>query len=107
MSETTKGKNVPEALRMIAGWIEEGREVEEWRDIRGKWVSPPQYMSLLLGKDKPLYRAKPRKPCVGFAQRVYQMGAGTNLDAVIADNIDVIAFTPEVRERCADLLEDV
>lgn len=57
---TTKGKSVPKALRMIAGWLEEGRRIEYF-DVC-KWV---EYKDAENGPFWPVnfsYRATSRKP---------------------------------------------
>lgn len=68
MSETTKGKSVPEALRMIAGWIEEGREIELSELNKNNWGSDEDGKRMAktgcVYMNAYKYRAKPVKPRV-------------------------------------------
>ncbi len=67
MTETTEGKSIPEALRMIAQWLEDGKKLEcSTIDNRPQnqfgWVnSLNEYSPIRLD-----YRAKPEKPRRGI-----------------------------------------
>jgi hypothetical protein len=89
--ETTKGKTTPEALRMIAGWIEEGREIQCRLHDSNVWEKP----KLVRDDDVRVlsaveYRAKPRKPLIGILE----------CDSPPFPNIPCIELTSEVIEAC-------
>ena len=59
MSKTTKGMKIPEQLRQLAKWFEEGKEIEYKSGDR--WYPAPYVTNEISATE---YRAKPEKPMV-------------------------------------------
>lgn len=86
-NETTEGKSLPEALRMIAGWLEKGTKIEYRYIDYDAWL-PYDEGGMSVHLFSCIYRPKPRKPRIGFMS-LKSGSFGTLFESV--------ELTPEVR----------
>ena len=93
-NETTKGMSVPDALRQIAEWLDDGREIDYYGKINDNWdkvgdtfdIMPKHY----------IYRAAPRKPRITSRSMGWYDISGNNHK----DYAKFVELTDEVMAAC-------
>jgi len=90
MTNTTKDKSAPEALRMIAEWLDEGLKIQErcTEGISGRWH---KFLGHYVIETRE-YRAKPIKPRIREMPEIMAFGGNAN-----AKTVKIIELTEEVK----------